>query len=364
VVWLDDGDRAVQEVDVRRSRRVTLTDVAVRAGVSATTASYILNGRSAQMRISGPTEDRVRAAAADLGYRPNRSARSLRTATTTTIGVISDFVASGQYASQMLSGASATARETDHLLMIGETEGDAGVEERLIEEMLERQVDGILYATLVTRQITIPEPLRQQRVVLLNCLDPEWELSAVVPDELQAGRRAARLMVEAGVTSEVYAVGEDPTPGALSGALRVEGLSYGLEAAGSGLSGVIPCDWDVVPAYDAMAQRLASGPPPRGLVCLNDRIAMGVYQALADHHLDVPQAVAVVSFDGSDLATWLRPRLTSIAVPYAEMGALAVHRLMEPEGAARDLSSVAAVPMTVEWGGSLPDRRAALSRLV
>ena len=62
------------------TRKVTLIDVADRAGVSTTTASYILNGRSAQMRISADTERRVRGAASDLGYRPNRSARSLRTA--------------------------------------------------------------------------------------------------------------------------------------------------------------------------------------------------------------------------------------------------------------------------------------------
>ncbi len=346
-----------------RRRRVTLTDVAVRAGVSATTASYILNGRSAQMRISTPTDERVRNAAAELGYRPNRSARSLRTATTTTIGVISDFVASGHYASQMLTGASAAARESDHLLMIGETEGDAALEERLIDEMLERQVDGILYATLTTRQVTVPQALLQQRVVLVNCIDPGSDLPAVLPDELQAGRTAARLMVDAGITSEVYAVGEDPTPGALSGALRLEGLRYGLEEAGGALAGVIPCDWDVVPARDAVSQWLCSGRMPRGFVCLNDRVAMGVYQALSERRLHVPD-VAVVSFDGSDLATWLQPRLTSIAVPYDEMGALAMHRLVEPEGAARDLLAVATVPMVVGWGGSLPDRRAALSRLV
>lgn len=78
-----------------------------------TTASYILNGRSAQMRISRETESRVLEAVAALGYRPNRNARNLRTSTTATLGVISDFVASGQYASQMLAGASAAAGRAD-----------------------------------------------------------------------------------------------------------------------------------------------------------------------------------------------------------------------------------------------------------
>jgi LacI family transcriptional regulator len=343
---------------------VTLTDVAVRAGVSTTTASYILNGRSEQMRISAETQGRVREAATHLGYRPNRSARSLRTATTSTIGVISDFVASGHYASQILSGSSAAARESDHLLVIGETEGDAGIEARLLEEMVDRQVDGILYVTLVTRRVTVPDPLLQHRVVLVNCIDPRLELPAVVPDELQAGRVAAGLLAEAGVTERLFVIGQDPDPNALAGPLRLEGVLYGLREAGLALTGVVPCTWDVVPARESVARWLSDGARPAGLICLNDRVAMGVYQALAQHGLRVPDDVSVVSFDGSDLAGWLQPRLTSVVVPYAEMGAMAVHRLMEPEGAARDLAAVTAVPMSVEWGGSLRHRRAPLPRLV
>ncbi|MDX6327537.1 MAG: LacI family transcriptional regulator [Nocardioidaceae bacterium] len=348
----------------RTLRRATLTDVAVRAGVSTTTASYILNGRSQQMRISAETQGRVREAASHLGYRPNRSARSLRTATTATIGVISDFVASGHYASQMLSGASAAARESDHLLVIGETEGDPAVEARLIEEMIDRQVDGILYLSLVTRKVTVSSILLQHRVVLVNCLDPRLDLPSVVPDELQAGRTAAGLLIEAGVSEGLYVVGEDPTPQALAGPLRLEGVHYGLREAGFSLTGVVPCPWDVVAARDTVGAWLAEGARPGGLVCLNDRVAMGVYQALAEHGLRIPDDVSLVSFDGSDLAGWLQPRLTSVVVPYAEMGATAVHRLLEPEGAARDLAAVTAVPMSVEWGRSLRHRRSSLSGLL
>ena len=134
-----------------RSSKPTLSDVAARAGVSTTTASYILNGRTLEMRISSDTEQRVRRAATELAYRPNRSARNLRTASTATIGMISDFIAGGHVASHLLTGASAAAREPDHLVVIGESDGQPDVEARLIEEMLDRQVDGIIYATLAAR---------------------------------------------------------------------------------------------------------------------------------------------------------------------------------------------------------------------
>ncbi len=320
---------------MKASSKVTLSDVAARAGVSATTASYILNGRSAQMRISPDTERRVRAAVAELGYRPNISARNLRTATTQTIGVISDFVASGQYASQMLTGASSAARASGHLLVIGESEGDPKVERLLIEEMLDRRVDGIVYVRLVHSEVTVPTILAHGRAVLLNCLDPAAAMPAVLPDERQGGRSAAEVLLEAGAADRVYVVGQDPNPVALAGALRLAGVRERLAEAGKDLTGVVSCDWTVEAAHDAVHLWLMSGVQPSALVCLNDRVAMGTYQALLTNNLDVPRDVAVVSFDGSELASWLRPPVTSIALPFAALGTRAVQTLLDSAAPAR-----------------------------
>src|SRR4051812_17135644 len=197
----DSGLRAqeVSRMPRLKKAKATLTDVAKRAGVSVTTASYILNGRTAQMRISDDTADRVRAAIRELDYRPNRSAQNLRRSTTQTIGVISDFVASGAFASQMLTGASAAARELEHLLVIGETMGDPAVEGLLIDEMLDRQVDGIVYLTLAASLVTVPERLREAPTVLLNCLDVDRDLPAILPDDEGGGRAAAEHVLAAGL---------------------------------------------------------------------------------------------------------------------------------------------------------------------
>lgn len=336
---------------MQSTRRVTLLDVAARAGVSTTTASYILNDRSAQMRISADTERRVREAVADLGYRPNRSARTLRTANTATIGLVSDFLAGGHYASQMLLGASAAAREVDHLLMIGETDGDLDVEALYIEELLDRQVDGIIYATRTASRIRVPESLRHRRTVLLNCFDPTAEVPAVLPDEVAGGRLAAGLLLDHGIDDAIYVVGEDPTPNAIAGPERLTGIHEALGAGGHTLAGVVACEWSVQGAYDAVARWLASGAAPRGLICLNDRVTMGAYQALAERGLSVPGDVAVVSFDGSELATWLRPPVVSVALPFAELGALAVRLLTGAEPPAPGVTRVA---LSVQSGESLP----------
>lgn len=333
-----------------RFKKATLTDVARRAGVSVTTASYILNGRSTQMRISAETARRVEATMLDLDYRPNWSARTLRRSSTQTIGVISDFVASGGFSSQLLTGASAAARAGDHLLVIGESMGDRGAERLLIEDMVDRQVDGIVYATRAASTVHLPEKLGGVRTVLLNCLDPDGDLPTVLPDDISGGHAAVEHLVSAGVSGPIYVVGEAPSPESTAGRERLQGIETALAEAGRTLAGVVPCLWDVSPAYDAMASFLRTGARPGALICLNDRVAMGVYQALAERGLAVPEDVSVISFDGSDLAGWLRPRLTSLALPFRDMGARAVELLMEPGGQATRLSRL---PLVLQVGASV-----------
>ena len=175
-------------------RRVTLLDVARHAGVSRTTASFVLTGRR-DMRISVDAEQRVLRAARELNYRPNLMARSLRTRTTQTIGLISDTLATEPFAGEMVRGSVATALRLEHLLFIGETEGDPAVEERLVQDMLDRGVDGFLYAAMFTRKAKPPPALRGHPLVLVNCLSRDRKTTAVLPDEHGAGRSAAAVLL-------------------------------------------------------------------------------------------------------------------------------------------------------------------------
>lgn len=345
------GNQRVQRPAQRP--KPTLTDVAQRAGVSVTTASYILNGRGAEMRITPETQSRVREAMTVLGYRPNRVARNLRSRRTRTVGLVSDTVASGSYASALLDGASRTARELDHLLVIGETSGDPEVERLLIEDLQDRQVDGIVFASLVTRRVTLPASLDPGATVLVNCLDDAGAVPSVVPDEEAGGRLAAQVLLDAGATQGIWTVGGHTQPSAIAGPLRDLGVLSRLAEAGTGVARAIECDWDVPPARSAVAAALAED-RPRALVCKNDRIAFGACQALWDAGLRVPHDVSVVSFDGSELAGWLRPTLTSIRIPYAEMGSTAVRALLDPE---TTIEGVIRVPMSLLRGGSVGRHR-------
>lgn len=328
--------------------RATLAEVAAHAGVSATTASYVLNDRANEMRIASTTVAKVQAAVAELDYRPNRTARSLRTRRTATVGLISDQIAGQQYGSSMLTGANVAARELDHVVLMGESGGDAELERLLIEEMRERDVDGVVYATRTAQTVRLPEGLRGLRCVLLNCEDPDADVPSVMPDDEGGGRAAAAALLAAGV-DDVWVMGEDPVPEATAGTRRLAGIRAEVSLHGVDLSGVVVCDWSVAAGFEATSRWLAGGGRTQGLICMNDRLAMGAYQALAEAGLRVPDDISVVSFDGSALASWLRPTLTSVKLPFPELGALAVRRLLD----ANDHGGTVTVPMRVAHGESV-----------
>jgi LacI family transcriptional regulator len=326
-------------VPFARPRRVTLREVAVRAGVSPTTASFVLAGRE-DMRISEEARMRVRQAASDLDYRPNLTARSLRTKVTRTFALVSDTITTRQYGGGMIRGALTAALEEEHLLFVTETDGDPRTEERLVEDLLGRQVDGFLYASMFTRQVTLPASLQGHPVVLLNCTTGDAALPTVLPDERAGGRAAAQAVLDLGHRDGIVIAGETP-PGVYAARERLAGIEEALAEAGTQADAMLDCSWWPEAGYDAVAHTLARGRVPRALICLNDRIAFGAYQALQEAGVAIPAEVSVVSFDDSDLAGWLRPGLTSVALPHYELGRRAVRVLLASESG----HGIEAVPM-------------------
>jgi len=182
--------------------RVTLMDVAQRAGVSRTTASFVTTGRL-DMRISADAQERVLRAARELGYRPSLLARSLRTNRSQTIGLLSDQIAVGAFAGEMIRGSLTSALLHEHLLFVAETAGSAAVEKRMIDNMLDRGVGGFLYACMYTKRVRISSALRAQPLVLVNCTTRARTAPTVIPNESEAGRAVARILLRYGHSDRI-----------------------------------------------------------------------------------------------------------------------------------------------------------------
>jgi LacI family transcriptional regulator len=268
-------------------------------------------------------------------YRPNILSIGLRTGTTRTIGFVSDTVATSRFAGELIKGALEAARERGVMLFIGETEGDPELERGLVQAMYDRQVDGLILASMYTRAIALPKGLTSAPAVLLNALSKRPSLlPSVLPDEAEAGRAAARVLLDAGHRDEIHLIGAGPgkrdvPPGGVAAMERLEGIRTTLAGAGVKVaSGRLLLAWQPqngLEATTALLQKVR----PRALICFNDRLALGAYQALADFGLRVPTDVSVVSFDDDAIASWVRPGLTTIAIPHYDLGRAAVDVLFD-----------------------------------
>jgi len=315
-----------------RVRRTTIKDVARAAGVSITTVSFVLNNVEG-VSISPETRERVQEAAAGLNYRPNAAAATLRTNRTHTIGFITDYIAASAFAGDIILGAQQAAWEAGQLLTIIHTGDDPDVTTAAIQMLIQRQVDGIICSTLAHRVYQPPEIVRQTPTVLLNCAAPDDSYPAVVPDEVQGGYLATRALVAAGHrrigflnfhNTDEFAGGHPPEQGRLAGyrqALAEVDAPFDPDL-------VVPAGFEVGDGYAAARALLEREPDLTALFCGNDRMAMGAYYAVAETGQQIPDDVSVVGFDDQVLLSAnLRPGLSSVALPFEELGREAVRRL-------------------------------------
>jgi LacI family transcriptional regulator len=311
--------------------RVRISDVASAAGVSIATVSAALNDVESA-RISADTRERVREAAASLGYVPNRLARGLRAQRSGTIGFIGDRVTTTPYAVAMVLGALEAARAADRVMLLTNTEGDLELEARELATLLQHQVDGVLYASMFHRRVELPALLRDTPVVLVDAESADPRISSVVPDEVEGAMTAVGDLLAHGHRRIGFINNADPT---LASTGRLEGYKRALEQAG-----ILPdprlivAVTDIGPkgGYQGARELLALAEPPTALFCFRDLMAMGIYRAAHELGLEIPRDLSVVGFDDMELvASGLFPGLTTVALPHYEMGAWGVRQLLALE---------------------------------
>lgn len=311
--------------------RPTLVMVAERAGVSKSTAGYVLTGQDRRMRISEQTRHKVLRAAAELNYRPNVMAQSLRTTVTRPIAIVSDTLATEPYGGELIESCVSASADRGRLTFIGETRRDPDLQAALVEEFIAEQVKDFVFASVYPRQVELPAALGSARVVMLNCVCTDPTVPAVLPDERRAGRTAAELLLAgAGLADRIWLLGDRAPHAYAPGRDREEGLRETLAARGATLSQALDCAWEPESAYEVLGAAIARSRRPSAVVAMNDRVALGAYQALADAGLRVPDDVSVLAFEGSSLARWLRPALTSVDRDLHRMGRRAIELLLDP----------------------------------
>jgi LacI family transcriptional regulator len=310
-------------------RRPSITSVAAAAGVSPTTVSHALSGTRA---VRAETRERVIRAAAELGYTPNRLASGLRLQRTGVIGLASDRIATTPFAGRIVQGAQDAARELDVVLMVVDSEGDAGLEAQQLRSLADHRVDGILLARMYHQEVGRPAALGTTPVVLVDAVPAAgWRVPAVAPDEHAIATTAMTHLLAAGHRRIAFATTTDDAPATRG---REAGFRAALDDAGvGGGRALVERGTSDAVGGRAAGRRLLDRPEPErptAVFCFNDQMAMGVYQAASALGLEVPRDCSVVGVDDIDIvARALEPALTTIALPHREMGRWGMTALLD-----------------------------------
>jgi len=324
-------------------RRPTSADVAERAGVSRATVSMVLNDR-VKGTVAEPTRRRVLEAAEELGYTRSAVALSLKQRRTHTIGLITDEIATSPWAGRMVRAASGLAARHGYMMLTMDLSlRDTSVADA-VRLLSERQVDGLIYATMGRLLVPVPKVPAELPLVMLNCEprardDSPGDLRAFLPDDRGGARRAARRLLETGHRRIVMLSGGD---GSEADREREAGFRGELDADGV-RPRVFRTGWQMDDGYRMTSRLLEEDEPPTALFCIRDRVAAGAIHAAASAGVEVPQQLSVIGFDDEDFfAETLTPPLTTIALPHEQMGERAVSALLaqiEP-----DVGPIADIP--------------------
>lgn len=311
---------------------VTLTDVAVRAGVSQPTASRVLNGSA--RKPAQHVVEAVRKAAAELGYVPNAQAQALARSTTGLLGLVVHDI-SDPYFSAIASGVQRAAALQGRQMMLAATLLSPLAELAAVEAFIAHRTDAIV---MVGSRRSNEEGLElakrldvdlaryrgnRGRVAMVGQAIPHAH--AVVPDNAGGAAALARSLMSLGLSEFVVLSGP---PDLVTAADRTRGFLAALAEHGIEPLRVVPGDFTRDGGYDAATRAVVEHRPKRSeypcVFAANDVMALGAMTALRAAGLDVSRDVAVAGFDDIPTLRDHSPALTTVRLPLQEMGERAV----------------------------------------
>ncbi|MBR7794982.1 substrate-binding domain-containing protein [Agaribacter marinus] len=307
-------------------KKITIADVAAHANVSKSTVSQFLNKRYDYM--GEETKKRIETAVTELGYRPNIIARSLKQKSTKTIGVIVANILH-VFSTQVIRAIEDFCHESNFHVIVCNADDDPVKEKRYIEMLRAKQVDGII-AFPTGENMELYQGLLDERYpfVFMDRLVPGIHMDAVLLDNKRASELAVDQFVKAGykkigMISPLIDMPVTPRLERIQGyktALAKYNLSFQPEYLASGAF----TDMQMI-----IQQMLSLSDPPEALLALNDRVLFEILQYAKDHHVNIPNDLAIIGIDDVSFASFYYPTLTTISQPAFKMGKKAAQLLFK-----------------------------------
>lgn len=300
------------------NRRVGITDVAQRAGVSLASVSRVMNGN---FTVDPDIAARVRAAAAELNYHPNAVGRSLALGKTDTIGIVVPDLANPTFQG-MLRGVSRAAAQDGYRVLIADS-SEVSSEESILAGEARRRCDGVVLCAPRMNEAELEALLPSlQPLVLINRSTADTQTPNLVVDYGQGIQDLAAHLVELGHTRLAFLTGPERSAGNQA---RLQGLAkfrvdhpeveLTMLAGGSSFEA----------GHVSAEAVLATG--ATGVLAFNDLVAMGLLSGLHERGIDVPGEISITGFDDIPFANYTTPPLTTAAVPINDIGEQAWHEM-------------------------------------
>ena len=316
---------------VESTKTVTLHDVAREAGVSISTVSRALND---QPFVRPEVRERVLAASAGLGYRPDVAARSMRTGTTGAVGfVVSDI--SNPLLASIARAADLALSPRGYVLMIANSANDPDHEAELIATFRQRRLDGLIVATADEQTPGLSDRVAAfQASVLLDREVPGSEADAVLSDHARGIGEAIRHLADLGHRRIALIAG---TPAQRGSRVRIATYFAELEALGITRDDALcrPGEMTVDDGYRAVGEVLSLNDPPTAIIAGNNQLFAGLFAAIRDRGLQIPRDLSVIACEETDLTSLHNPPLDVVRRNMDDLGKTAAElllsRLAEPE---------------------------------
>ncbi|WP_440899842.1 LacI family DNA-binding transcriptional regulator [Actinosynnema sp.] len=292
-------------MDNRTTRDPAMTDVAKLAGVSHQTVSRVLNGHP---NVREQTRLRVRAAIAELGYRPNRAARALVTGRSQVIGVVAQN--STLYGpAWLLAAVEQAAAEAGFAVSVGLVKSlDRASISEAIERHRDQRVAGIVVIAPTDSASAALADVPDGVPLVAVDGDPERASALVTVDQEAGALAAVRHLLDHGHQTVWHVSGP---PDWYDSEGRVRGWRRALEEAGAEVPPVVAADWSAASGYRA-GLMLARMPEVTAIFAANDHLALGILRAMSERGRRVPDDVSLVGFDDVPEAAFFIPPLTTV----------------------------------------------------
>jgi LacI family transcriptional regulator len=305
---------------------LTMSQIAAVAGVSVATVSKVINQRA---DVAPTTRERVEQAMAQQGYVLNRAARSLRKGRSGQIDFLVGQELSSYYAFEILRGVEEALLSTEVRVVLASTHAHREREQQWRQRLSEGATDGAILVLADKHSLYLQE-LDRRRIPFV-VVDPLGELG---PEDLSVsatnwagGKLATQYLLSLGHRRIAAVMGQASHPCTQD---RLAGYRLALQEAGVSVDPALIrfADFHGERAHQEMVQLLALPEPPTAVFVGNDEQCLGVYRALYECGIAVPDAMSVVGFDNMPYAEWVTPALTTIHQPLLEMGRVATKMVL------------------------------------